>query len=231
MTREEWIRSLNEEYEIVSKLSDRGGNLSLRLRHKELGRDMVLHSLAGPSPVYELLCGISQENLPCVYDVMEADDGQIVLEEYLDGVTLFESLEVSKYRYPEAKRILRSLCRALSCLHENGYVHRDIKPENIVLTREGKAVLIDFGAARKVTCHQDTRILGTVGYASPEQILAQSDARTDVYALGILLNVMLTGLHPSQQMAKGKAGRIVRKCTMTTPADRYQSVKKLYRAL
>ncbi len=231
MTREQYLCSLNEQYEIVNRLSDRGGNLSLRLRHKSLGRDLVLHSLEKKFSVYEFLCSIRQENLPCIYEVLDTDDGQIVLEEYLDGITLSEALEITKYRYTDAKKVLRSLCRALDCLHENGYVHRDIKPQNIMLTKENRAVLIDFNASRKVSNQQDTQILGTVGYASPEQILAQSDARADIYALGVLLNVMLTGKHPSQQVARGKAGKIVRKCTMTTPADRYQSVKKLFKAL
>lgn len=74
--------------------------------------------------------------------------------------------------------------------------------------------------------------MGTVGYASPEQLgVAQSDARTDIYAVGVLLNVMITGKHPSEKLAKGKAGRIVRKCTNVNPDERYQSAKKLALAL
>lgn len=74
--------------------------------------------------------------------------------------------------------------------------------------------------------------MGTVGYASPEQLgFAQSDCRTDIYALGVLLNAMITGKHPSKQSAKGKIGNIVQKCTNVTPNLRYQSAEKLANAL
>ena len=74
--------------------------------------------------------------------------------------------------------------------------------------------------------------MGTVGYASPEQLgIAQSDARTDIYVAGVLLNVMITGKHPSQQLAGGHAERIVKKCTHINPNDRYQTAEKLAEAL
>lgn len=70
--------------------------------------------------------------------------------------------------------------------------------------------------------------MGTVGYASPEQLgLSQSDPRTDIYAVGVMLNVMLTGKHPSEQLARGRAGRIVRRCTRINPDERYQSAAAL----
>ncbi|MBQ1262673.1 MAG: serine/threonine protein kinase, partial [Oscillospiraceae bacterium] len=73
---------------------------------------------------------------------------------------------------------------------------------------------------------------GTVGYASPEQLgIAQTDARTDVYAVGVLLNVMITGKHPSEKLAKGKVGRVVRRCTSVNPDERYQTAEKLSEAL
>ena len=88
-------------------------------------------------------------------------------------------------------------------------------------------------AARKISsAGKDTVVMGTVGYASPEQLgVAQSDARTDIYAVGVLLNVMITGKHPSEKLAKGKAGRIVRKCTSVNPDERYQTAEKLANAL
>ena len=93
----------------------------------------------------------------------------------------------------------------------------------------GRVVLIDLNASRMTTvASKDTQIMGTVGYASPEQLgISQSDARTDIYAAGVLLNVMLTGKHPTQGYAKGHLGTVVRKCTALNPDDRYQSAEKL----
>ena len=103
----------------------------------------------------------------------------------------------------------------------------------MLVRSDGQAVLVDLNISRKVTnAERDTVIMGTVGYASPEQLgLTQSDARTDVYACGILLNVMLTGKHPSEQLARGRAGRIVRRCTAVNPDDRYQAAHRLALAL
>ena len=79
---------------------------------------------------------------------------------------------------------------------------------------------------------RDTVILGTVGYASPEQLgVSQSDARTDIYAAGVLLNVMLTGEHPSVRLASGRLGQIVEKCTAISPSHRYSTAEKLAQAL
>jgi serine/threonine protein kinase len=118
-------------------------------------------------------------------------------------------------------------------LHNRGNVHRDVKPENVMVTAAGRIVLLDLNASRQVTnASCDTVILGTVGYASPEQMgITQSDARTDIYAAGVLLNVMLTGNHPSVQLAKGYLGRVVQNCTSISPDHRYPSARALLDAL
>ena len=75
-------------------------------------------------------------------------------------------------------------------------------------------------------------ILGTTGYAAPEQFgLSQTDGRADIYSLGVLLNVMLTGQHPSRRLAEGHAGRIIRRCTMMNPDQRFRDVLELRDAL
>ena len=80
--------------------------------------------------------------------------------------------------------------------------------------------------------NQDTQILGTTGYAAPEQYgITQTDERADIYSLGVLLNLMLTGKHPSKELANGRLGRIVQKCTMVNPKKRYKSVLYLMEAL
>jgi serine/threonine protein kinase len=132
-----------------------------------------------------------------------------------------------------ARKVLRQVCTALQTLHDLGLVHRDVKPENVMISQKGRVVLIDFNAARQVTPEKkDTEVLGTVGYAAPEQMgVSHTDARTDIYALGVLYNVMLTGQHPTQVIPKGRAGHVIRKCTAVNPEDRYQTADKLSAAL
>ncbi len=229
MTREEYIEGLFSIYDLVSVLSRKNDGCVLRLRNRAQGRDLVLRSYPKAVAAYDSLAEIECKNLPIIYDTVSLDDGQIVLEEHINGVTIAESLEIGNYSYAGAKRVIRSVCGALSVLHELGFVHRDIKPENIMVDKNGRVVLLDFNVSRRVSeASRDTVIMGTVGYASPEQMgISQSDARTDIYALGVLLNVMLTGKHPSEELTRGRAGNIVRKCTSVNPDDRYRSVQKL----
>lgn len=233
MTREEYIKEILTVYKLVSVLSEKNGCNVFRLRHRENGKDLVLRSFPEPVVAYELLCGIRCRNLPLIYDVIYVGDGQIVLEEYIDGLTVAQVLETGLYQPRGAQKVMAEICHALMVLHDRDIVHRDVKPENVIVTREGRVVLIDFNASRCVNqTGKDTVVMGTVGYASPEQLgISQSDARTDIYAAGILLNVMLTGKHPSQAFARGRVGRVVRKCTTLSPEERYQSAKKLLSAL
>ncbi len=233
MTREQYLTELFGGYSMVKVLSDKNDCKVLRVRNKQNQKDMVVRSFLSPVLAYEELYRISSKNLPVIFDVIPLDDGQIVLEEFIEGVTISEVMESGRYHYIGARRVIRSVCEALRILHSMNLVHRDIKPENIVVAEDGRVVLIDFNAARKITCAaKDTVVMGTVGYASPEQLgVAQSDARTDIYAMGVLLNVMITGKHPSEKIARGKAGKIVRKCTNVNPDERYKSVQKLSKAL
>lgn len=233
MTQQDYLEKMLESYLLVRVMADKNDCRVLRLRHKELGRDIVMRQLPYPVAAYTALADILCENLPQVYDIIDTDDGQVVLEEYVDGITVAELAECGRIRYAQAVKILRGVCHALSVLHEKGFVHRDVKPENVVVRPNGQAVLVDLNISRKVSnAGRDTMIMGTVGYASPEQLgLTQSDARTDIYACGVLLNVMLTGKHPSEQLARGRAGRIVRRCTAVNPNDRYPSAKHLALAL
>lgn len=233
MTRETYIKNLLSSYSLVAVLSEKNECQVLRLRNKATGQDLVLRSFPKHIDAYEVLCAISCENLPEVYDAIDVDDGQIVLEEYIDGITVADVMQTGKYHYWGAKKVLCAVCNALSVLHNRGIIHRDIKPENVMVEKTGRVVLIDFNASRKESAAgKDTVIMGTVGYASPEQLgLSQTDARTDIYAAGVLLNVMLTGKHPTECFAKGRAGRIVRKCTALNPDNRYQSAERFALAL
>ena len=229
MTREDYIKTLLQQYRLVSLLSEKNGCKVLRLRNRQTQTDLVLRSFPESVAAYEKLLPFQMENLPQIYDCICLSDGQIVLEEYIDGITVAQVLEGGLYRYRGAKKVVQGICNALGFLHSQGIVHRDIKPENVMIGKHGQVVLIDLNVSRQVSAaSHDTVVMGTVGYAPPEQLgIAQTDSRTDIYALGVLLNVMLTGVHPSQALAKGKAGRIVRRCTAVNPDDRFQSAEKL----
>ena len=225
-----WFReALEREFEQVKllKVSERG-TVAL-VRHRGSGQRFVLRSFVGNAEVYRRLLDWECPNLPKVFEAASDKDRNLVLEEYIQGDNMGTMLKDALFSVQETQRIARQLCRALWVLHSMGAVHRDVKPENVVL-RGKNAVLIDFDAARihKDGAEGDTQILGTTGFAAPEQYgMSQSDAASDIYSLGILINVMLTGRHPSQQLAEGRWGRIVTRCTQVNPAKRYKNVLRL----
>ena len=233
MKREEYIGKILRLYSLVAVLSQKNGCKVLRLRNKQSGKELILRSLPTPTEAYSKLQKIRCENLPEIYEVVELEDGQIVLEEYINGITTAQVMEAGKYHTAGARKVLLGVCDALTVLHRLGIIHRDVKPENVMIEETGRVVLIDLNASRMESgANKDTVIMGTVGYASPEQLgLSQSDARTDIYAAGVLYNVLLTGQHPSVTLASGKVGHIVRKCTAVNPKERYQTAGDLWNAL
>ena len=227
------LSSIETDYETVKtiKHSERG-SVSL-LQNKQNGTRFIFRHYRGNGEVYRKLLGISCPNLPQIMETAERDGMAAVLEEYIQGDSLAYLLEGALFSPAEARKITRQLCNALWVLHQLGAVHRDIKPENVII-QGSEAILIDFDASRifKSDTNQDTQILGTTGYAAPEQYgIAQTDERADIYSLGVLLNIMLTGKHPSKELASGRLGRIVQKCTMVNPEKRYKSVLYLMEAL
>lgn len=203
------------------------------LRHNKTGQLVICRRFMGSGEVYRQLRALSAPHLARVLEVAEQDGQVIVLEEYVEGDTLEALLRTRRFSPREAAEIGRQLCSGLYPLHAMGLVHRDIKPGNVVL-RGRHAVLIDFDAARihRADGGGDTQVLGTVGFAAPEQFgLSESDQRSDIYALGVLLNCLVTGAHPSVKPAKGRMGRIVAKCTMTERDRRYKDVLRLRNAL
>lgn len=213
------------------KISSRG-KVSL-LRHNDTGTPFIYRTFRGDAEVYKRLLTISCPNLPEIFEVAQKGGEVAVLEEYVQGDTLSSMLDGGLFSPAETREIIFELCKGLYVLHAQGIIHRDIKPENVILHPQ-QPVLIDFDAARieKVFQTGDTQVLGTTGYAAPEQFgIHQTDTRADIYALGILMNVMLTGKHPSVELAKGNMGRIVSKCTMIAPEKRYRSISHLVKEL
>ena len=227
------LSSIETEYETVRTIKNSERGCVSLLQNKQNGTRFIFRHYRGNGEVYRKLVGISCPNLPQIMETAERDGMVAVLEEYIQGDSLAYLLEGALFSHAEARKITMQLCNALWVLHQLGAVHRDIKPENVII-RGSEAILIDFDASRifKSDTNQDTQILGTTGYAAPEQYgIAQTDERADIYSLGVLLNIMLTGKHPSKELASGRLGRIVQKCTMVNPKKRYKSVLYLMEAL
>ena len=176
-------------------------------------------------------------NTPRIF-VVEEDQGILtVIEEYIPGDTLEELLE-RHGTLPEEQviRITTELLTILSAFHGRtpAIVNRDIKPSNIKLSPDGVVKLLDMNAAKWVSreADKDTVLLGTQGYAAPEQYgFGPSSALSDIYAVGVLMNVMLTGVLPGSRLAGGRLGNIIEKCVALSPGDRYQNVAQLLSAL
>ena len=229
-----WLsEKMQTEFEEVQLLKESPRGSVQLIRHNAGGKQFILRRFQGNGEVYRRLLNCSCRYLPLVYEAAEQDGENIVIEEFVQGDTLDFLLKGALFSPQETKQTVKQLCQGLWVLHSMAAVHRDIKPENVIL-RGNDAVLIDFDAARlhKPEAESDTQILGTTGFAAPEQYgLGQSDTRTDIYSLGVLMNVMLTGQHPSKKLAEGRLGRVIQRCTQVNPAKRYKDVMYLAEAL
>lgn len=183
--------------------------------------------------VYTALRTISHKNTPKVFEAIEMDGTLTVIEEFINGFTLQEILDIEGSLTEErVARYILDLCSILDLLHNriSPIIHRDIKPSNIIISNDGVLKLIDFDVSRiyREDGERDTQILGTKGYASPEQFgFDQTDCRSDIYSLGILMNVLLTGKHPKEEKSSGKLHSIIEKCTYIAAEKRYASVNAL----
>lgn len=193
----------------------------------------VLRIYDRPMPGYQILAEHqSGGGLPKVYSCRMEQGCCVVEEEFIDSISLQELIDGGEKMTPQrAVSVISSVCRTLLHLHRKGVIHRDVKPEHVMLTPEGKIYLIDLDAAMWILPEKksDTRLLGTAGYAAPEQFgLNRSDVRTDVFAVGILLNLLLTGEHPAVvRYREGTLGQVIETCTAINPQDRYQNMTEL----
>ncbi len=154
------------------------------------------------------LASLNHPGIAVLYSFEEISGRHVLAMEFVEGETLRERITAGALPVRKAVDLGVQIARGLAAAHESGIVHRDLKPENVVLTKDGRAKLLDFGLAkqRAVTAGEDTKsptlakatdagtLLGTVGYMAPEQVRGQqADARSDIFAFGCVLFEMLTG--------------------------------------
>lgn len=191
----------------------------------ETGKKVVRKELSGRHLIYSKLQTIYHPYLPNILSVRLENGKTNVTEEYIEGASLGR-ISLSERGLTRA---FLELCQVLEFLHDHGILHRDIKPDNILLAPDGHIRLIDFDAAREPKANeaQDTRLLGTRGYAPPEQFgFAQTDARADLYALGATFRQLLGPV-----AREGRWRHILRRCTALDPKDRYASAGQIRRAV
>ncbi len=144
-------------------------------------------------------------NIVNVFNYFEANNTAYIIMEYLDGLTLRQTLQAEKkpLTVDRCIKVAIAVCDALESIHKEGILHRDVSPDNIMICKDGTVKVFDFGAARfSMDATQDSRVTVIVkpGFAPPEQYdkINQQDARTDIYALGATLYYALTGVKPEE---------------------------------
>ena len=202
---------------------------------------------------------LAQENIIRIFDLGESRGLTFISMEYVPGQNLGQVLRASGALTEDmAVSITRQVCQALAAAHSRGIVHRDLKPQNILIDPNGRVHLADFGLAKSLEALESTRaggVVGTPAYLSPEQARGEkTDARTDIYALGVIMYEMLTGLKPFE--SDSAAGyiekhihdkpkppsawnpripsyleKIVLRCLDKAPAKRYQGADEVLAVL
>lgn len=239
---------ITDKYDICSCLSQKESRQVFLIRRKSDSKKYVLkclNSVTGENPEEEfrLLTGLTHTSIVPATDFLKDEDKSYIIREYVEGNTVTELVEMSREGFLKDEQIIditKQLCQVLGYLHSQKppIIHRDIKPDNIIITKEGKLKLIDFGISRRYASNQekDTVIIGSQFSAPPEQYgFRQTDARSDIYSLGVLMLYMATGsldLKDSDKSAISKPIRkCIEKCTRFAPKDRYVSVWSLETSL
>ena len=257
---------ISGRYRILGPLGAGGMGVVYKARDEELGVDVaikVLRPELGRDPEWierfrrELLLAreVTHKNVVRIHDIGESEGLRFLTMGLVEGRSLLDVLE-SEGPFPveRALHVFRQVGEALRQAHEAGVVHRDLKPGNILLSPDDTAYITDFGIARSLGRDGMTRsgiVVGTLDYLSPEQVAGDpADARSDIYAFGIVLFEMLTGQLPfraasrAESVAQRIAGRapdiaemgvrvpayvrrLVRRCLERSPARRYASVGEL----
>ena len=197
--------------------------------------------------------GLMHPNIVNVYDVGEEDDIYYIVMELVEGITLKKYIEKkARLSFKEAVSIAIQVSMGIELAHNNHIIHRDIKPQNIIISKDGKVKVTDFGIAKAATSNTITsNVMGSVHYTSPEQARGgYSDEKSDIYSLGITMFEMLTGRvpfngettvaiaikHIQEELPSprefvpeipGSVEAIVLKCCQKSPDRRYQNMQQL----
>lgn len=255
---------ISERYEIIEKVGSGGMADVYRAKCHRLNRYVGIKILkpefsADKNTVAKFraeaqsAAGLSHPNIVSVYDVGDDGDLHYIVMELVEGITLKKFIEKKgKLEIKEAIGITIQIAQGLEAAHDNHIVHRDIKPQNIIISREGKVKVADFGIAKAATTNTVTQnAVGSVHYLSPEQARGgYCDEKSDIYSLGVTLYEMLSGtlpfagdntvsvalLHiqsepqPVRELVPAvqySLDRIVQKCMQKRPENRYLSASEL----
>jgi hypothetical protein len=238
---------LAQRYRIVSLLGRGGMGEVYRANDLLLGQTMALKFLPVQLTTDESTLSrfrnevriarqVSHPNVCRVYDIGEAEGSTYLSMEYVDGEDLASLLRrIGRLRQDKALEIARQLCAGLAAAHDKGVVHRDLKPGNIMLDGQGQLRITDFGLAGVAGELKDIRS-GTPGYLAPEQLSGREvTARSDIYALGVVLHEVFTGKRPSADLSHPELApevdRVIRRCLAEDPAKRPASALQVAAAL
>lgn len=202
-------RVLDGRYRVRTPIAEGGMATVYLARDERLHRDVavkIMRTDLARDPTFvsrfqreaRLAAGLSHPNVVAVHDFGGDEGDMFLVMEYVEGVTLRDRLADGAMTARQALAVIDPVLQALDAAHAAGLVHRDVKPENVLLREDGVVKVADFGLARAVTSTTTTGaagvLLGTVSYLSPEQVEhGAADARSDVYAAGLILYEMLTG--------------------------------------
>jgi serine/threonine-protein kinase len=204
---------------ITSRLGEGGMGVVYRATDQRLRRTVALKVLANDTVSDEThrrrffrearsAAAVTHPNVATIYEIQEVDGLCYIAMELVEGVTLRDIMFKGKPALSETLRLLRGVARALAKAHDSGIVHRDLKPENVMVNEDHEVKVLDFGLAKLLvddtpgldeTASQETasRIVGTPSYMSPEQAMGRPvDARTDVWAFGVIMYELLVGQRP-----------------------------------
>ena len=238
---------LAQRYRVVSLLGRGGMGEVYRANDLLLGQAVALKFLPAEWTSHEetlvrfrnevrIARQISHPNVCRVYDIGEAEGSTYLSMEYVDGEDLAALLRrIGRLPQDKALEIARQLCAGLAAAHDKGVLHRDLKPGNIMLDGQGQLRITDFGLAGAAGEVKDIRS-GTPGYMAPEQRSGQEvTARSDIYALGIVLHEVFTGKRPSPDSSHPdlapEVDRVIRRCLAEDPAKRPASALQVAAAL